>query len=411
MNRNIPFLKKRNEPGQSLVLIVIMFFGIIALAALVIDGGSLYLNRRNVQTAVDAAAMAGAYKKCIENGTDAEIYATAQEYAINKNKASQIESVTVDDDDLAVTVRARLETPSFFSIILGFENDTAYAEATAQCFPPESVANYLPIAWTCRPPIGNTSGEECVLHSIPVVFYKQFKAAFFDFTTNILDEGDGVNKSSYFEPGIDNRKIIYLAMDDDKFNPELDCVELNPTGSINCDFDDDGILDVEGGANRGWLELEDPGARSLKDAMRYGIPNPLEIPQWFPAKFGAVSTGFDAAADIQLKIVLLPVFTSICEDTSQDEIPSDCPTEYQSGDLIADISNGSTTYYRISGFSPFVITCVSKNGHPKCPGRTLAGVKGNTSTIEGYFLSGYYEGSNVDPNGNDLGIYTISLVN
>jgi hypothetical protein len=250
-----------------------------------------------------------------------------------------------------------------------------------------------------------------VVHSIPVVFYKQYKNSSFDFTTNILDEGDGENMSSYYEPGVDDRKIIYLAMDDDGFNPELDCIEINPGGSLNCDFNDDGILDVEGGANRGWLELEDPGARQLKDAMLYGIPVPLEVPQWFPAKFGSVSSGYNAADDIKFKIVFLPVYTSICESTTQDDIPSDCPTEYQPGDLIADISNGSSTYYRVGGFSPFVITCVSKNGHPDCPGRTLANVEGNTSTIEGYFLSGYYVGPDIDPNGFDLGIYSISLIN
>ena len=198
-------------------------------------------------------------------------------------------------------------------------------------------------------------------------------------------------------------------MDEDGFDPELNCLELNPAGTLNCDFNDDGILDVEGGANRGWLELEDPGARRLMDAMLDGIPNPIEIPQWFPAKFGAVTSGFNTASEIKFKIVLLPVFTSICEDTSQDELATDCPTEYQTDDLIANIANGSSTYYRIGGFAPFVITCVSKNGKPDCPGRNLANVEGNTSTIEGYFLSGYYDGSDIDPNALDLGIYTISL--
>jgi hypothetical protein len=121
--------------------------------------------------------------------------------------------------------------------------------ATAQCFAPDSVKNYLPIAWTCRPPIGDTSGESCVIHSIPVAFFKQFKESYFDFTTYILDEGDDVNKASYFEPDTDNRKIVYLAMDDDGFDPELNCLELNPAGTLNCEFNDDGILDVEGGAN------------------------------------------------------------------------------------------------------------------------------------------------------------------
>ena len=414
MNKYRLFLKKKNEPGQSLVLISIMFFGFLALAALAIDGGSLYLNRRNVQTAVDSAAMAAAYTRCIENGSYDEIYASASDYAVNQNEATQIESVTLDDD-WQVTVRAKLETQSFFSIVLGFENDTAYAEASAGCFTPGTLANFLPITWTCRPPAGGSSDETCTVHSIPSPIFDIIKMSFnfkqIDLTggyngIGLLDEGDGSNPSSYSDGN--GGKMVYLVMDSDSFDPEVDCVELNPMGEINCDFNDDGVLDVEGGANRGWLLLDGTGASDLTDLMLNGFPIPIEIPHWLPGKNGVSNSVFINAHAIELKIALVPVFTAICEDTQKEDIPTNCPTEFQTGDLISG-TEGIGTFYRVAGFAPFVVTCVSKGASEKCPAKDFANLKHNISTIEGYFLSGYYAGTDIDPSGYDLGVYTISL--
>jgi Flp pilus assembly protein TadG len=49
----------RSEQGQSIVLIAVVMVGLLALAGLAIDGGNLFLQRRRVQNAADAGAMAG----------------------------------------------------------------------------------------------------------------------------------------------------------------------------------------------------------------------------------------------------------------------------------------------------------------------------------------------------------------
>jgi uncharacterized membrane protein len=49
----------RSEKGQSIVLIAIVMVGMLAMAGLAIDGGNLFLQRRRVQNAADAGAMAG----------------------------------------------------------------------------------------------------------------------------------------------------------------------------------------------------------------------------------------------------------------------------------------------------------------------------------------------------------------
>ena len=51
--------KRADRAGYALVLFVMMFFGLMGLAALVIDIGFVRLAQRQMQTAVDSAALEG----------------------------------------------------------------------------------------------------------------------------------------------------------------------------------------------------------------------------------------------------------------------------------------------------------------------------------------------------------------
>jgi hypothetical protein len=51
---------RRHESGQVIVLFAIGLLGLLAMLGVVIDGGTLYLQRRTAQNAADAAALAGA---------------------------------------------------------------------------------------------------------------------------------------------------------------------------------------------------------------------------------------------------------------------------------------------------------------------------------------------------------------
>jgi len=407
--------KKSNEKGQSLVIIAFAFFGLVAIAALAIDGGILYLNRRNAQTAADAAAMAGAHELCVNNGNTSDIENVVNNYAITENGATAVDDINIDEVNHSVTVITRIETSSFFAQLIGFENNTARAEASASCFPPGTVGDVLPIAWTCRPPVGGSTSE-CVIHGIPWDVFNDLyttvspPSPWFNFGpgTNpsmLLTEGDGVNYTTYTDAS--GGYLTYVLMDSSTFDPFVDCQELNPYGSIHCDFNDDGILDVEGGANRGWLLLDGTGASDLSNIIRYGYPNPLTLPQWFPGKNGVSASVFDTVSDIRYKIALVPVFNAMCSDTTGSALPTDCP-EYVTGDLVK-VGSGSQTYYRVPSFAAFVVTCVSKTSAQKCPGKKYSNIDHNISTIEGYFINGYSAGSAIDPGGFDLGVYIISL--
>lgn len=59
---------QKSEKGQALVLIILSIVGLFGFAALAVDGGQLYAERRRAQSAVDAAALAAAYE--VENGAN-----------------------------------------------------------------------------------------------------------------------------------------------------------------------------------------------------------------------------------------------------------------------------------------------------------------------------------------------------
>ena len=52
--------RMRNDSGQALVFVALILTVLVGMAALVIDGGSWYQADRRLQTAADAAALAGA---------------------------------------------------------------------------------------------------------------------------------------------------------------------------------------------------------------------------------------------------------------------------------------------------------------------------------------------------------------
>jgi Rieske Fe-S protein len=56
--------KRFSESGQAIILIILGIVGILAFTALAIDGGRLYLERRNVQNAADNSALASVLALC-----------------------------------------------------------------------------------------------------------------------------------------------------------------------------------------------------------------------------------------------------------------------------------------------------------------------------------------------------------
>ena len=80
MDRRAP---ERGQRGQVMVLFLLAIFAIIGMVGLVLDGGSVFAQRRDQQTAADLAAMAGAAAYLNAVGTEEQRVAYAESIAVS----------------------------------------------------------------------------------------------------------------------------------------------------------------------------------------------------------------------------------------------------------------------------------------------------------------------------------------
>ncbi len=123
-------LKLANEKGVAAIVVAIVMVALLMSLGLVIDVGRDYQVRRQLQTAADAAALAGAIDLA-KNQSQADAYATAQSYA-NKNFSApfdQLEITFPAAKKIEVTVK-KIE-PTFFAGVLGKNSVQVAANAVA----------------------------------------------------------------------------------------------------------------------------------------------------------------------------------------------------------------------------------------------------------------------------------------
>jgi secretion/DNA translocation related TadE-like protein len=413
---------KVSEKGQTIVLIVVVIIGMVAMAALIVDGGNAYMNRRRAQTAADAGALAGAWEYCVNQNDPTAIIT---EYVENQNNATLVGWQPVGDE---VEVTVSYEQSNFFARLFGQQTTTVRADARAGCYGIDYAGGLLPIAWTCRPPIPgmDTIGDdECAMLGIPHETMDDIIESGFDFSVNILDTGNPGDPTSYYDDldGADEEsKMIYLIADSLVVDGLLEdvCIELNPIGgTIDCDFENDGIIDIDGGAGRGWLLMDgddNQGASILFKIVNGELEVATDTPRWFAGLSGGKASAFGVIRDVRVgDYALIPVFDAVCDTDDPVNDPVNCPVYYGSGEEVV-YANGTAdyVYYRVNGFAIFYISCVSKTFSDFCPGKQRAQdylvINHNTSTVEGYFIE-YFVPQNVGAGSGslDLGIYILSL--
>jgi len=130
------------ESGQALVIVVLFLAGLLAMLALVVDGGNIYLQRRAMQNAADAGAIAGARVLAL-NGTPSEAEAAVQEYTVQRNRADSCES-TINGP--MVTVSAHKSIEMTFARIVGVQQVSISARAAAAFKPVREARGLAPIA-------------------------------------------------------------------------------------------------------------------------------------------------------------------------------------------------------------------------------------------------------------------------
>lgn len=134
----------REEKGSAIVVIAIFLTVIIGMAAMVIDTGSLYLTRLQLQNAVDAAALAGLQDL---PGNPIQAVATASTYAVDNSPSNTVvDTPQIQESDHAIYVSAHKTIDFGFARVLGRDSQVVEAEAMARLEPIAGVRGTLPLA-------------------------------------------------------------------------------------------------------------------------------------------------------------------------------------------------------------------------------------------------------------------------
>jgi hypothetical protein len=118
-----------SDSGQTLIWFALSLVVLLGIAALAIDVGRLYGERRRMQNAADAAALAGAHELC-QGRTGAEAVAMATDYAIARNGAQWATPIP-SGETMDVTVGETVN--NVFAIFLNANSTTVSAHAKARC--------------------------------------------------------------------------------------------------------------------------------------------------------------------------------------------------------------------------------------------------------------------------------------
>ena len=156
--------KLREESGQALVLAALAMVVVLGMAALAIDVGMFLQERRDLQNAADAAALAGAVDL---PGSPAGAIADATTWAgQNGIGPGELDGVTVSTTyvtDDTITVKVKRDVPWFFARVLGRGSDTISADATARIGSPSVIFNAVPWSLLESAKAGVTYGVEVTL--------------------------------------------------------------------------------------------------------------------------------------------------------------------------------------------------------------------------------------------------------
>lgn len=384
-----------------MVLFALLVIAFVAILALAIDGGNFYVMRRTAQNAADAGALAGAQVMC-QNLNASDGVNAATDYAINRNGATSA-AATADIASMTVVVTATVTQNTVFASLIGIHQLSPRAVAEAKCMPPAAGFGVLPVAWSCREKAGELPGMSCA---------QQFGPC------NTEADPSGL-------------ACLYVVMDTVKVvgNTELenDLICDDPSdgtiapGTIDCDFDNDGMDDLMAGGDRSWLDLNGGGggAAELKDWVTGGFVGPLYTHTWLSEESGAVASIFRETEWMKDKNVILPVFNKVCSGVPSVPNPlpaSESNTQCEKWPTDTVILGGGTTtmYFHVISFAQFHVTCVQSKPGSHCPGHDLAvsigSIDNNDRSIEGYFITDSLYGYG-DPDADiDAGSFVVNLV-
>lgn len=138
----------KQEAGQVLIQVAVMIVVLLGFVSLAIDVGNVYSERRRMQNAADAGALAGARELCLLSPEDVAI-AKAKEYMTKNGVAAgdiAAGDVTVTGGNVVDTT-AKKTANTFFAGLVGFPSFPVGAGAAAACGAATSACGLWPIAF------------------------------------------------------------------------------------------------------------------------------------------------------------------------------------------------------------------------------------------------------------------------
>jgi Flp pilus assembly protein TadG len=113
-----------------MVLVALLLPVVVGVMALTLDGGVLYVQRRQAQTAADAASLAGAY--ALYNGYNFSVAQSAAISVASHNGFTITNSNVTQPSSTEVSVEVAANPPRFFSALWGKGNLSVSTSATSQ---------------------------------------------------------------------------------------------------------------------------------------------------------------------------------------------------------------------------------------------------------------------------------------
>ena len=177
----------RSEEGSSLVYLATILFAMIILAGFAIDGSNAFRQSRTMQTAADAAALAGARTLALQQSNvqvanDATTLATS-----NGATNTSTSDITIAGDEVQADVAVEFDT-YFARLIPGWSKMNIGASAAATYEPVTLPPEVLPIAF-------HRSCVENFVPGTPVTFIPPVKTYCVD---NVAAQNVGFNFSTWF---------------------------------------------------------------------------------------------------------------------------------------------------------------------------------------------------------------------
>ncbi len=167
--------------GQTLVIVALALFALIALVALAIDGGNLMAERRRMQNAADAAALAGARAICAR---DADPVEQAQLYAQQNGAELDLSEITIEGQTAEVTAARAVNT--YFAGIIGFRTVEVRAEAAAMCGRARGACGLWPLTFAKGNWEQAQCGDKVVLWDSDPLVYGESRNPCMDYDCSVL---------------------------------------------------------------------------------------------------------------------------------------------------------------------------------------------------------------------------------